>query len=568
MPKFTAYLFKDGSVVEPRYSVVAGSVSENKQSVFAEGVCLSTSTAVLDFLDRNDIDAKRVTRSASNPAAYFRSYSKDDGPWWARFWDIREPIPVSGADAVVFLSFGNRIVAMTHGHGRHLLDAAKLVPDFGLKTALNMVDPDKLKVTDSFSPSEVAMQTHKQSGQATRLGEYDLDIYQTLLKSVGGRCREEYSDLATAVQGTDSLKFPHRSEGADLQGSLAALLAVYDSDSYKSSVFDWVDNFRPVKDRELLAKLDSTLLQRVNARDPDISLSIPDPFENNYDSVFRFRRLRNASSESKYPFLEISSYYAKLPRNGVDLTLDDIKRHRIDVEDQNSGFPPRSYSVYRCLHHDVPLEGESYFIESGRWYQVQKDFMALVDRTVESLLSDSWDAGVPYDEFGLQKAADATGKSKEFIYNGQLVDHLSHKGDCELLDTRMVNSRTGKFELCDVLHKPNEAEWYLIHNKYKHGSSALSHLFSQGYVSAHALTQMELLMLANEKIESPALRFPEDIASKRSAVTVVYGVIGKRNRQGDITLPLFSRINLNHFAREIRTLGFHLRLALIEAVAR
>ena len=50
--------------------------------------------------------------------------------------------------AVLLIEKGSSVFALTFGHGRHLLDADKVVEDFGLRVALNGLRPDSLRSMD------------------------------------------------------------------------------------------------------------------------------------------------------------------------------------------------------------------------------------------------------------------------------------------------------------------------------------------------------------------------------------------------------------------------------------
>ena len=66
--------------------------------------------------------------------------------------------------AVLVIRRNKRIFAFTFGHGRHLIRSSALVPDFGLKTALNALQYDSLRSMDSFIHYRRTNRTYKSTG--------------------------------------------------------------------------------------------------------------------------------------------------------------------------------------------------------------------------------------------------------------------------------------------------------------------------------------------------------------------------------------------------------------------
>src|SRR5699024_8218801 len=72
------------------------------------------------------------------------------------------------------------------------------------------------------------------------------------------------------------------------------------------------------------------------------------------------------------------------------------------------------------------------------------------------------------------------------------------RDDVISMDRKLINIDRGRFELCDLL---SDAK-HLIHVKPWTSSSTLSHLFSQGRISAETIINIpEVIPQINEKIE-------------------------------------------------------------------
>ena len=91
--------------------------------------------------------------------------------------------------AVLVLRRKTRIFAFTFGHGRHLLRASALVPDFGLKTALNALQHDSLRSLDSFTIEGQTIHTRAQASRASGIEVFGLDVSRDIVRAVTGTPR-------------------------------------------------------------------------------------------------------------------------------------------------------------------------------------------------------------------------------------------------------------------------------------------------------------------------------------------------------------------------------------------
>ena len=127
--------------------------------------------------------------------------------------------------------------------------------------------------------------------------------------------------------------------------------------------------------------------------------------------------------------------------------------------------------------------------------------------------------------------------------------------------------RTSPIEVCDILTRGRQ----LIHVKRKFSSSALSHLFDQGYVSAELLIDSEAYRATvRDKIgnANPDFQrlFPEN-GVVAADWEVVYAIIGPWNNQPpSAKLPFFSKINLRDSRRRLRRMGFKVTLASVPVI--
>src|SRR5262249_49658804 len=141
-----------------------------------------------------------------------------------------------------------------------------------------------------------------------------------------------------------------------------------------------------------------------------------------------------------------------------------------------------------------------------------------------------------------------------------------------LLDKRTVtiSSRTTPVEICDLLSINRQ----LIHVKRHLGSSDLSHLFSQGLVSAELLqSSPEFRDATRAKIAEVAdgrdgFDFFNGETIRTSEFEVAYAIAERWNGRSIVeALPFFSKVNLRDVAERLRERGFKVTLSQIHADA-
>lgn len=135
-----------------------------------------------------------------------------------------------------------------------------------------------------------------------------------------------------------------------------------------------------------------------------------------------------------------------------------------------------------------------------------------------------------------------------------------------LLDLEIIRSSaiTTRIEVCDILTSSSE----LIHIKRHLGSSDLSHLFSQGFVSAELLqNDADFRRLAQDRITrlgSQAAFRMFDVAVEPGRFEVVYGVIANWGQRSLASaLPFFSKVTLRKTVQDLTNRGFRVSCAKI-----
>lgn len=123
--------------------------------------------------------------------------------------------------------------------------------------------------------------------------------------------------------------------------------------------------------------------------------------------------------------------------------------------------------------------------------------------------------------------------------------------------------RSQKIEACDIF----TADKQLIHIKNKGQSSQLSHLFSQGKVSAQCFVddkefRKQVLEISKEKFPADVFNYQAKPLSKE--FEVIYGIIDKKIGTLNNCLPFFSLVNLILTAIELERMHSKYSVILIQ----
>jgi len=147
----------------------------------------------------------------------------------------------------------------------------------------------------------------------------------------------------------------------------------------------------------------------------------------------------------------------------------------------------------------------------------------------------------------------------ETDYNARVANQLSEQ--FELLDKKLVKciGQYDKIEFCDLLGKDKK----IIHIKrYAGGSAPLSHMFAQAVVSGSLLRRdsdfrKQVVNLLSEPFQN-LVHEPE-----RDEYEIVLAIVSKSKH--DLTIPFFSRVNLNNAWIRLQELGYRVSIAKIQA---
>lgn len=462
-------------------------------------------------------------------------------PWWKEYWGINHDLQQVLKGAIVFLPINDKCVALTFGHTYHNLKNEAYEYDFGLRTTLNAIDPEKIKSTDILQPED-AKRERIQSPVASDLTFFDINSDESIVKRLTGTVRSELQSYFQHVTGANNIRISSKVEASDIRELCSKLLEIYERDDFKTAFPD-IQNITPIKDPSTIQHLDAILLDAFQRESIDLVLTIPEILDQEID--FHFAYSGAYGPRMTYDDVFIGHYREFLNSRNIDnVELVHLQRHKLNIKDEN-GNTKKSFSIYQCLLFDCEYDSNHYHLCDGSWYRIEQDYISKLKENLD-----------PYFvEHSILRECD---KKREDSYNESVA---TANDDYICLDKENISlASQAAVEPCDLYTVDNGIA-NLIHIKISTRSASLSHLFNQGTNS------VELLRLngeARDKLKNlvqPSQRTPID--NVKFAVT--YGIITAKDKvKKSDALPIFSRISLRRATQSLKLMAVACNVVLIK----
>ena len=204
-----------------------------------------------------------------------------------------------------------------------------------------------------------------------------------------------------------------------------------------------------------------------------------------------------------------------------------------------------------CLQMVTSYKGHIFVLTLCRWYRVEQDYVNLINRQLKDVDL------IKEQDFMPKKTVireDEYNKNIEQVIGAKLMDKNCYP----------IPGET-KLEVCDLFSAKND----FIHVKHYTGSATLSHLFSQGSVSASLFcSYIDYRKFIREQLPvNLKKQIPID-GIDCSKYRVVYAISAKPTKAIPNDLPFFSKVNLLFHKRIIERMGFRVSVYhIIEEVA-
>lgn len=477
-------------------------------------------------------------------------------PRWKPYLDelSNETIDISenaSNKAIVLIYIQNRIMAIVFGYGRSFLKEECIERNFGLKVALNTINPNKMRSINAATIEDMVVTTQRQASYSTTQDEFGLNVTNDIMKGLTG---EPYNPVyGNHISGKDSLVVSVSMEITEIKEKLGLYYEAYKDERYKRIGFEWVDNVSEIRDSIQSETLDFKLAKAIENGQID-HLHIAPPETTDWDRIIGFCYSgigKKMEDDKNYNLnLDLTEYIEKI-KPGTNV-YQKIRRDKLYAMNSD-GVPFAICSIYAALVFQTEYEGKNYILCSGTWYYVETSFFEQVNNfiTTKVPLSDIALPDCPIDK--------DEGSYNEMVANG-------NANFC-LMDRKLLSVENGpkQIEGCDIFTRDKK----MIHIKNKGQSAQLSHLFSQGKVSAECFVsdmtfRKQISDIISKKFGTTVFDYTQK--PKSDEFEIVYAIIDTKNSSIETKLPFFSKVNLMITAQELDRMHFKFSVCFVQKV--
>lgn len=499
------------------------------------------------FEDIKSEEAKILYEYSNDKIAYYEK-SASSSPKWMKDFFMKKDVNIFQSNARVLClvrvqisETENRIFAITFGYGKFLVQDERCEENFGLKIVLNSIDKNKIKRITKTDIGKNYKQTNEQLPRESDIVEFGFDENRELMKYVTGKCESGFfKDMN--ITGGDSLFILFESTVNDIELLLKNCYKIYQSNAYKQH-FDWIDNIKEVRNKRIIKQLEEKAMESfLDEKNNNLWLSVPEFIS--WERVIHFKLQGQKNIE--YQDIDMKMI-DDIPKSNKT-SFAEIKNLEVRaVSGVDSLGTEYSWKLSKCIVGNVDLGDCSYAINNGKWYEIDKHFVKLINDK--------------YDEIRIS-SLEFIDYSKSFKdeseYNNILVQKYKKYESLHKIKFPIGGGSGNNIEICDIYY-----DKHFVHIKKSESSAYLSHLFNQALVSASILLSEHDRNRYNDLLRKNKL---EDVTLKSfnpQDYTIVLAIINKNNQNQKPHIPFFSKVSISYAYNNITRLGYHVELKSI-----
>lgn len=363
-------------------------------------------------------------------------------------------------------------------HTSRFINTDKLVNDFGIKVAMNICDPKKLRKVNTTTHSSISTLTDRQASKGASLEIFDIDDEKEFFRSISGSTHVDY-DFIKSFSGRSSIQVNFNKEALvnnnDLISILIKLDEAYKLDSYKES-FPTYGRLDFVSDSDEIKELDDLLFEKLKLDELDSIHLSSSEIESETHNYYTYKEPEDDAL--KHTDLDINELLRAHPKFNVKSSIETVKNWR--VYSVNDAGEYSSMKAYDCIHCETESDGKTFILYGGVWRSVNTDFKSQIEEYIKNKVTNK-QADYLSNDISIHCIEKGKDKYKEEVYNSYIANNHD---DIYLFDKSKIEIAGQKrYEICDLFHSNKE----FIHVKvFKSGTGSLSHLFLQArfYIDA------------------------------------------------------------------------------------
>lgn len=515
------------------------------------------------YLIKQGIDANRIVKAGITCQAvegytlYYKATASNPPKWTRTFFENKVDglhFKSSVPSALLIVPHLGRIFAIPFGTGFTFLENDVVENNFGIITALNIIDPQSIRTVDIDQVDDNPTKSRTQISRISSIDDFRLDLDRILMKSITGKVKDiDQQKYGKTITGGQSLHV----NAPDIKISnvttlLGNCFSAYNNGIINNAEFSWINNLKEIKDKALLNRLNDELINDVNSANHSWTFyfSAPEVVDWTEIDCYRFNR--------KTLPLGVDLITDIFPNmgNGQHINLEGLKKQRITAQ-RSDGSDYRVWNVYNCIYTEKHEANAVFILNSGVWFQVNSNFCNDLDIFYDHV--DIYNDNMPQlkKERRPIRGKDTDTHETEGTYNDRLSrDEGYEKGDKNLVK---LSSKQTPIEVCD-LYKIGNGRHLFFHVKLGNSSATLSHLFNQGLISGELLLEKDFRTKANQKIPSiiTANMVNQFKAQDAEIIFVVISNQVDANNHPDI--PFFSKIAFRHVHSTLTKFGYRVKI--------
>jgi uncharacterized protein (TIGR04141 family) len=478
---------------------------------------------------------------------YKKSFSKDPA-WTDNFFNKSiESLKNSTTSGLYItkIKYNNKDIyfGISFGHGWQMFRDGVIVEQFGIKTALSVIKSE-IKKIEKKNFKNGLKDVSEQLGRIGSVADFGFDIEQDIMRGVVGE-PENQELYGKNVVGKDAISISIKKNVDEVNNVLLELYKAYISNKYKER-FDWFDNFSTVNDKKLITDLDNNIATKINddsKTDVIYWLAIPEVIEWENTKCFKYSARNNDTEYQDIIFDDFKDSLIDDEKTNITVNLLKSKKvQQIDTNDQSI----KEWSIYKCLYAEIDSNGEKYLLVAGKYYKVDATYKNNIESECSvdtTFILPDWDKN-----------------DHENIYNKKVArnDNAYQCLDGGVNQTNLIGK--GKIEFADLV----KSDKHLVHVKKYGASAVLSHLFSQGFVSADLLlTDRSFRKEVNLKLIDSHKSVVSEDDPNPSEYTIVYAI---GTSKANLKLPFFSIINYKNIKKQLSLYHYNVLLVKISQI--
>lgn len=415
-------------------------------------------------------------------------------------------------------------------------------PDFGKKVALSVIPAGQVvevRAEQVFAKWHIASE---RAPRASAVHEFGFESDRDLVSAVEGVPSPKYLKMFSGkVRGGTAFKFGVFF--SNLLGTLDVVAERFDSGEYKIN-FPQVDNLIVVRDSAQTDALDNELNKILIGSKPHEKISLAAPTAKSGDKPYPQHYVigRMGKNPATAPYLMFGNWESYLKGCSKALSLESARSTAVHLLDENEEKFD-CCSMYYCLGAEVGLNGNSFVLSSGVWYEAKLQFVNETNKLIQALKTVSyplpdWDQVV--DE-GTYNERAATNDSSLWLFDKKLV----HFGGGQ-----------SKFEFCDLMHLQTKTLYFV---KQPSASASVSHLCEQvrrtaeNFFSTDNTFRKKLLNNIQAKDETKNISWLAN-RPQRHEWNLCLVSMGKQAAQ----FPFFAKCGVARLVRELEHDGYNI----------